>query len=498
MSEAVKFTPSPSFDAAAQALDLPGSSFWFNQYPAEQAARLAIRVKQAARLLAKCTGLQHSKALDAVAQALRFPAWHHLAAHLTRAETFEQGRLPAGWLDALSGAIVLGIAPEDEVSLPTAQLDALEHLARSLAMLTDSGQQPLLDAVCAPLCGGVDWQAVRQRSPLQAVQPLYRFEVAPEDADAGVSGWFDESPACMQLVEELDDTWQGYDDFSKPQKRKARAWVEAALRAQPGFLEAGLALACIERDAGEVAALATAKQTLRLAESLIPKGFKGCIEWSHLGNRCYHRLLWLQMELLHEQGNPAGAAKLARRQLRLNPRDNLGVRSVLPLLLLQAGDTVAARRSLKGLDEEHELTAAVVRAFVAHAESDVPGFRLNLAMGLFTLPSLRAFLLNDDRALAPGEQGFRGVQVDLEDFRTFAWPVYCTQPGLRRASQRFLAETDVQQAEQELAAYWGRLQTRDRSLEDPNRASLDGWRRRLCELAEQVSRGRNGPADAAA
>jgi hypothetical protein len=52
-----------------------------------------------AKLLAKSAGIQHSHALDAVAQALRFPSWHQLSAHLGRAANFEPGLLPKGWLE---------------------------------------------------------------------------------------------------------------------------------------------------------------------------------------------------------------------------------------------------------------------------------------------------------------------------------------------------------------------------------------------------------------
>ena len=52
-------------------------------------------------------------------------------------------------------------------------------------------------------------------------------------AEGSSGGCFEESPACQQLVEQLDETWQDYDDFTKAQKKRARRWVEAALAAQP-------------------------------------------------------------------------------------------------------------------------------------------------------------------------------------------------------------------------------------------------------------------------
>jgi hypothetical protein len=96
------------------------------------------------------------------------------------------------------------VVPEDDVTLPAAQLDAFEAFGETLAMLTDSPKQRVLDSVSAALCGGRSWREVRNRSPLNAVEPLYHFQVFERDAEGGVGGCFDLSPACHQLVEELD------------------------------------------------------------------------------------------------------------------------------------------------------------------------------------------------------------------------------------------------------------------------------------------------------
>jgi tetratricopeptide (TPR) repeat protein len=487
VSDAPPYTPSPAFDRAAQALDLTIESFWFNQRPAEQAERLEARIKLAARLLSKAADIRHAQALDAVAQALRFPAWLHLSAHLGRAADFGPGPLPKGWLDALSAAVVLTVTPEDDVRLPAAQLDAFEALGQTLAMLTDAPKQRVLDTVSAALCGGRHWHEVRHRNPLNTTAPLYRFVVDEHDAEGGVGGVFEASPACQQLVEELDEAWQGYEGFTKPQKKRARGWVEAALALQPGFLEAGLALAWMQRDTDPAQALATATATLRQAEALIPKGFKGRILWGHLGNRGYHRLLWLQMQLNHEQGHADAAARIARKLLRLNPGDNLGVRYVLPLLLLGQGKVAAARRSLAALADEPGLTAAAMRAFVAYAEGKPAEFRRELATALFTLPMLRAFLLNDPKALPPGEPGYRMVMPDMETFADFAWPSYGMVPGLRRACAAFLAEPAVREAERELRNDWaGYWEARRQPGATPT-GSWEGWQQLLDHCIDRVA-----------
>lgn len=489
MSDTIKFTPSPAFDRAAQALDIGVESFWFNQYPAEHAGKLEARVKMAAKLLSKATDLQHSQALDAVAQALRFPAWHHLTTHLGRAAEFKPGPLPPGWLDTLSATVVLAVVPEDDVTLPAAQLDAFEAFGETLAMLTDSPKQRVLDGVSAALCGGKSWREVRARSPLNAVEPLYSFQVFEQDAEGGVGGCFELSPACHQLVEELDERWQGYDDFTKPQKKRARAWVESVLIAQPGFLEGGLALAWMQRDAKEDEAARTVARFVRAAEALISKGFKGRVLWGHIGNRFYHRLLWLQMGLNHDLGASEAAAKVARKLLRLNPGDNLGVRYVLPFLQLEQGEVAAARRSLKAIADEPGLTAAATRAFVAFAEDNLELFRREMVTALFTLPVMRSFLMNDPKALPPGESGYRLVNPDMETFAEFAWPSYSIVPGLRKACLALLAEPAVREAERELALYWESYWEARHKPGAVRTGSAEGWDRLLANCIDRVADG---------
>jgi len=423
---------------------------------------------------------------DTSSQALRFPAWHHLSAHLSRAADFGSGPLPSGWLDGLSAAVLLVTRAEAEVTIPPAQLDAFEALGETLAMLTDTPKQKVLDEVSAALCAGRTWREVRQRSPLDASAPLYRFVVHEQDAEGGLGGCFEESAACSQLVEQLDANWQGYDGFTKAQKRRARGWIEATLAMQPTFLEASLALAWIQNDAGEAQASTTARAAVRQAEALIPKGFNGLIRWGHLGNRFYHRLLWLQLRLHHEQGASDAAARVARKMLRLNPNDNLGVRYALPLLLLEQGEVAAARRSLKAVADEPGLTAAATRAFVAFAEEKPADFRRELTTALFTLPILRAFLLKDNRALPDGESGYRQMQPDMETFAELAWPTYCILPGLRKACTDFLAEPAVLAAERELAAYWKSYWEDRRTPGAERRGSAEGWAQLLALNIDKI------------
>jgi hypothetical protein len=479
---------------AVRALDLGFDVSCLQDKPAELAARLNERIKLAAKLLGKTTGAQHSKSLEAVAQALRFPNWHQLSTHLRRAE-LEASSLPANWCDSLSGALLLLAECEPEISLPKSQIQAFVGFGQTLAMLTDAPLQDVLDGVCAGLCAGTSWSEVRDRSPLRAATALYRFGIDEplecdvdddERRDGKPFGHFDWSPACFELVETLDEWWQGYDGFTKPQKKKARKWVEDVLAAQPGFLEAGLALATMQNGAREAEASATLDRFIRQAEALIPAGFKGRIEWAHIENRFYHRMLWLRLQMHYDAGDLKSAVKFARKQLKLNPGDNLGVRFVHPLLLLRLREFAAAKRATKALAGE-AMTAAVIRAFCEFALGNGTAFRRELAEALVSLPVLRLLLLNQAGPLPEGDDGYRGIRPELDVFMAFAWGVYHEVPGLRNACCSFLAEPRVLHVEAELRRYWKGL-----SRSGAERVgTMDGWAA-LCvrardELAEPLS-----------
>ena len=172
------------------------------------------------------------------------------------------------------------------------------------------------------------------------------------------------------------------------------------------------------------------------------------------------------------------AVRLARKQLKLNPNDNLGVRFVLPLLLLQQGEYLAAKRATKGLQGEEGLTAAAIRAFCEFAVGNAGGFRRELAQALISLPWLRLFLMNQRAPLPDGDDGFRGIQPDMELFTEFAWPAYVEVPGLVHACRSFLTEPRVLQAEAELRRYWKGYWGR----QDNRVGSHEGWRA-LCSKA---------------
>jgi hypothetical protein len=445
-----------TLEGALKAIDFGELAFFVRTNPERHMSRLVERVKFAAKLLSRVTKIQHSRALDTVAHAVRFPTWHHLLFQLELANGTPNGGLSDAWFNSFSGAVVLWVEPEKEVPLAPVQIEAFERFGQTLAMLTDVPVQSVLDDVCAGLCAGRNWADVRALSPLKATSPLYSFVVDSTQAgECGHGGGFVDSAACRALIEELDDKWQGYDQFSKPEKRQARQWVETALASQPGFLEAGLALAWMQRDAGEPEATSTVARFIKQSEALIPQGFRGLVPWGNTNNRFYHRLLWLQMELYHEVADLPSAMRVGRKQLRLNPGDNLGLRFVMPLMQLEQLKFEAARREAeKNLQGEWDVTAKVITAFCEYAVGNQAEFRHGLASSLISLPWLRLFLLNQSKPLPDGDDGFRTMRPDEMVFSKFVRPAYRAVPGLMNACKSFLAEPLVLQAEAELRQYW--------------------------------------------
>lgn len=450
--EFVSLIPSPTgaSDGANDLLEHDRLGFWLRTAPVRCAQELSARLKHAAKLIGCVTGQQRGHALETLAQALGFASWHDLSQHLARASGFQRDGAPGPWAKRLALAAVLLVKTPPAVRVPSEVVSAYERLASALAMLTDMQPQRFLDDVCARLCSDGQWLAVRERTPLRAAEPLYRFEV---DAD-GPRGRFVRSPACHDLIEQLDERVVDHLDQVIEDFRPARPWIEAALAAQPGFLEAGLQLAWLQHEEGEAEAGATLDRFIRQAEALVPTGYDGGLAWGFLDNRPYHRMLWLRMKIHHERWELRKATALARKLLALNLNDNVGARYVLPLLLLQAGHAAAAQRETRRFRDELDRQCAAIRAFCAYAQGDMRGFRRELARALFTLPALRLILLNQTGPLPDGENGFRGVQPDLETFVSFGWPACHCVPGLLASCAAFLAEPAVLEAEDELRRAW--------------------------------------------
>ncbi|MFC9008443.1 tetratricopeptide repeat protein [Streptomyces microflavus] len=438
-----------SFDSFAGDLDALGIEFWYRLNPEGVSSRLNDRIKFGAKILAKACNIQRSRALECFAVALAFKNWHGLCSHLNSATGFSDGRAPDDWVEPLKFSLVLLLNSDTEAALQPKQITALEDFGARLSQQASCSVELVLDMVCAGFCGGEAWAEVKSRNALNANTPLYQFQMDHSDPRAGR---FTESIACQQLLSELDDYYQG--TKTQEQLHRAEKWIKSALVKQPDFLECGLCLAQIYYDQGNLqAAYKTIHDFIKKAERLIPKGYRGKIEWGWKTNRVYHRMLWLQMTIYHDADWMRKCLASARKQLRLNPNDNLGVRYIYPLMLLETGEVDKAAKAARFKDKNRgEVT--LVQAFCRFALGDHPGFVECLVTALFSLPVLRLFLMDDDSEMPEGDDGYRGVIPDLDTFVRYAWPAYLSVPGLQQACIDFLADPFVRDAEDQLSVYW--------------------------------------------
>lgn len=469
-----------SFRQSTYELFLGNISFWFETNPIGVGQEILARVKHAARLLAHNSELKRSKALECVAESVSFQTWHSLSSHIERAKDFIN-EPSAEWLNKLKSTLFLLCDAHPDVPLRDTQIKAFEAFAKRLSNFSGCGADTALDKVCAGLCGAACWKDVLSRAPENTKTPLYHFEVN----DNASEGWFVESMACTRLIEQMDSVYQGAE--SSAQIAKAKKLITRTLGLQPGFLEAKLCLAQIQFDTDEfdyTAALATISAGVKEAESLIPKGFRGKLHWGYLSNRFYHRMLWLRMSILFRVDRMSECISVARKMLRLNPSDNLGVRYLYPLFLLDIGQSEKALMVAK-FRNEGNYDQSVIRAFCFYATGNSALFVDEITKALFNLPVLRFFLLGDFHAMRdmPRNDAFRAVIPDLNTFFQFAWPVYLSIPGLQEACTKILSDPLVITSEVELERYWkGFWQKHDNPIGDYN-----GWSSLKSQFESKVS-----------
>lgn len=438
-----------SFSQLSVQLEIDSLQFWLNENPSAVISHLLDRIKLGAKILGRAAGINHSIALGHIAVAVGFPNWHGLNAHLINVSTSPANTVSRESISGLSKSLVFLITPSPDTYLSEIQAQVFQEFGARLSIATGLTLEAIMDTVCAGYCGEASWSEVKSRTPLNSTDPLYEFETLDESSKSGRFIWSD---ACGQLIRSLDNVYQGADT---PERiAEAKRWMEKTLAHQPGFLEAGLCLAQIYYDEGNLnEAYVIVKAHIKRAEYLIPKGFRGKIEWGFLTNRFYHRLLWLRMTIYHDAEWMLYCLRDARKQLRLNPHDNLGVRDIYPLMLLEVGEFEKAAKASK-FPKEDGYHVALIRAFGRFAIGDYPGFLQNFTKALFDLPVLRLVLLDSPGTLPDGDDGFRTVIPDMGTFERYAWPAYDAVPGLVEACTRFLANQSVQNAEAQLRALW--------------------------------------------
>lgn len=89
----------------------------------------------------------------------------------------------------------------------------------------------------------------------------------------------------------------------------------------------------------------TWERAYTLGASVIPKTFKGRIEWGHHNNRAFLRCVYGYILGLSHLGKFKQALILAKKTLKWSPDDNMGVRYLVPDLQYGSGDLKPALKS---------------------------------------------------------------------------------------------------------------------------------------------------------
>ncbi|WP_426340332.1 hypothetical protein ACN9MZ_00095 [Pseudoduganella sp. S-14] len=160
-----------------------------------------------------------------------------------------------------------------------------------------------------------------------------QFQIFPDH-----SGAFDYSSNATkdagEKVDELADLWQQ----GRLSEKRFQAALEQQLQQTPWLLDAHVFLASNYFDLGKpVKALEAAQRGLDAAHDIMPDGFSGRVEWGHLENRAYLRMLQIALLCLSRRRKHKEAAEIAVLMLARNPNDNQGVRFVVGSELLRAG-----------------------------------------------------------------------------------------------------------------------------------------------------------------
>jgi hypothetical protein len=160
-----------------------------------------------------------------------------------------------------------------------------------------------------------------------------QFQIFPDH-----SGAFDYSSnaarAAGEKFDELADQWQQ----GRLSDKRLQAALEQQLQQTPWLLDAHCFLASNYFDMDKpVKALEAAQRGLDAAHDLMLEGFSGKIEWGHLENRPYLRLLQIALLCLARRRKHKEAAEIAVLMMARNPNDNQGARFLVGSELLRAG-----------------------------------------------------------------------------------------------------------------------------------------------------------------
>ncbi|MGP1691333.1 MAG: hypothetical protein ACTS6O_02385 [Giesbergeria sp.] len=462
----------------------------FTQHPDFYAARLLDDCRQYARFLKK-SGITASLSdgLEKVARAAGHPNWHALH---SLAKTFHLVR-PNGSrppIDSLVSALPfmartrVDCAPSDE------EAANFSTVGRKLAYICGVSEIAILDMI-GNMNGADSWAYLIARKPEDSTEALYQFKI-----NSRGQGQFVESSACKLLIQRLDDlTGEGYQYLSEQESSEFDSYLSKVLNAKPDFLEGLLGKAESLRFQPEKRTLRGRLLTdaVRQANALIPADYNAGISWYDLPNRMYLRLLHAAMAW-HADSIPYGATHeskaitLARRQLKLNPSDNLGVRYWLPILLSVNEKITAADKAIVALSETNNTIhsthahTAFVQAVCHFANKRYLDSAESLYIALFTFPPLRHIVRMDFRALEKsiGDKDDRRGVIPSMDAILDQYVCATSIDYLEAAFNAWLYLPEVEASEAELKGYY-----QDRS--PPLDASLNRWEERVRSIAKALA-----------
>jgi len=449
--------------------------------------------KRHARFFEKtCPDIGHRKMLEKIADVAGFPNWHAfqtLAIKLTKvyAPPMRGSRpsAPSSVFEPFAPSVPLLIRVGDDLPPKSGELNAMKEFGNRLSVKLNTSYEEVMD-VLAQLQGADTLAALIERTPVKSKSPFYRF-VTYEDGN----GRFDATAACWASVDELDALWQSYDDRTKEEKKLARKFLVSTLEKRPDFLEGWLALATIEKlDGNEDKAGPIFEAAIKKANDLIPKTFKGSIEWGYIDNRFYHRLLYNYMRWLADRSIFSKAIPLARKQLRLNPPDNLGVRFDLPCLLAANGQHESASVAMRRLERKdartdaHPLLVLSICNLAARKEDDGIAYFIR---ALFEFPALRPIILDNTIPNLDENKWHRGVIPSVEDM-WFDYYIVAEKHGIVAfILKEILQDPRTVQGEQHADKLYQETRSKLHSVHDSS-ATMAPWHDGSKKMANELMR----------
>lgn len=370
---------------------------------------------------------------------------------------------------------------------PTKQaINGLTLFGKSLMAELGIADDSIMD-VLAKLQGSDSWHKLVTTDPANTRNPLYTFEVT----DDGATGTFEWSPACDALVDDLDDKWQGYSDFNDRDKKSAKKYVQVLIGKRPDFLEGLLAFASMHDIDGDISkAHYYFSNALAAAENLIPADFKGEIPWGYVENRFYHRILYNYMILCGWEGDLDKAIKLAKRQFKFNPGDNLGLRIHIPILLAANKQYKQSITSLKKISSPGDFEDAHIKLAKAIclllAGNQLKALE-NFFNSVFLLPALVPVLLEHRVPDMKGRIWHRGVIPDFETLFFHLAMISKTHPQIGILLRKIVSDPDVNDSFKKCDAIYAESE-KIREFNDSKRRDLyDLWESTYKELSKKLA-----------